>query len=93
MVLPKIIVSIVLIIGFVLIATNMEVIMPIPEDKLICVWGVCVPDVPANLAQRADWSFKVILFTGLGGILTIGIIAFIWIRGIPGKGGRFGTVK
>lgn len=88
----KIGVSLFLIIGFILLAQNLDIVMPRPEPQELCGWwDICVPDVIGNLKREADWTWTAMLITGILAIVTLLMVTFIWTRGIAlPKGGRFG---
>jgi len=90
----KIGVSLFLIIGFVLLAQNLDIVMPRPEPQELCAWGVCVPDVIGNLKRQGDWTWTAMLITGMLAVVTLLMVTFVWTRGIAlPKGGRFGGLK
>ena len=90
----KIGVSLFLIIGFVLLSQNLEIVMPKPEPQEFCTWIGCFPDVIGNLKRSADWTWTAMLITGILAIVTLLMVTFIWTRGIAiPKGGRFGGLK
>ena len=82
MILNKLIISIGLIAGYLVLFMNIHVIMPHPELLEICGWwNVCVPNVVANIANEADWKIKALLIKVITGIIIMLSIMFIWSKG------------